>query len=104
MAFIVKRIYRRPNTDVAFFEEKETSIVDKVRAYVTKTYKNSGKLMNEIFAYSSDRLTMTHTMIFGDNQNAIQFRDDPELIRYFLIRTKYATDNGITISKEFLKV
>jgi len=95
MTITIKRIQRRPNINIPFFFE--TNLVNQEYThYVTKNYKETGKIISLNKLMSEDKLSVTTEVVWKSNEAFSEYVSDPICIEKFLkISADYEQANGI---------
>ena len=99
MAYLVKRVYTRPNTNVPFFGATPEAFKAKVDAVlpVINSYKTNGQLLSESISFSTDKLTQTYSALWASKDVYDAYLQDPVMAQYITDRREYNQANNITI-------
>lgn len=87
-------VWRRPSTEVPFFQ-KSTDYIN----YVESTYVESGR-MSFSESDSEDGLSKTMSLKFASEADMIAFRDDPEMQDHKRLKDEYNANHGILSTAE----
>jgi len=98
MAYLVKRVYTRPATNISFFGKANPARVTDI-APVLASYKDSGKLLTESSVVSEDNLTQTYSALWVSKAEYEAYLTNPTMSQFFTERRTYHDANGVTVTE-----
>ena len=106
MTFKIKRIQKRPRTDILFFHETNL-ISNDYEVYFAKNYRETKKIISFFRELSADKLTVTTITEWQSEDALVEFLNDPFCQeKYLKISAEYELQNNVkteTYAEKFYK-
>lgn len=95
MTFKIKRIQKRPSTDILFFHETNL-ISNDYEVYFAKNYRETKKIISFFKELSDDKLTVTTIIEWQSEDALVEFLNDPFCQeKYLKISAEYELQNNV---------